>query len=124
MIVIWLIVFLLAIFLLKNCTTAPVFDKPIEFKRLADGVYQGNYKHSPNSADVEVTIQNQRIAKVEILKQDAWKSKNAESVIPKRIVEKQSTNVEAVTGATNSSNVIMNAVQNAIEKAYPKNKTE
>ncbi|MBE9570731.1 MAG: FMN-binding protein, partial [Proteobacteria bacterium] len=39
-------------------------------------------------------------------------------VIPGRIVSEQSTVVDAVTGATNSSRVIMNAVQRAVEKAY------
>jgi uncharacterized protein with FMN-binding domain len=35
-----------------------------------------------------------------------------------RIIAQQSTRVDAVSGATNSSRVIMNAVQRAIEKAY------
>ncbi|GAK56987.1 hypothetical protein U27_03951 [Candidatus Vecturithrix granuli] len=41
-----------------------------------------------------------------------------EPIIPQRIIENQSTAVDSVTGATNSSTVIMNAVQNALEKAY------
>ena len=46
------------------------------------------------------------------------RGKKAELIIPGRIIEKQSTDVDAVSGATNSSHVIMNAVQKAIEKAY------
>ncbi len=38
--------------------------------------------------------------------------------ILERIIETQSTRVDVVSGATNSSRVIMNAVQKAIEKAY------
>jgi uncharacterized protein with FMN-binding domain len=41
----------------------------------------------------------------------------AEEIIPARIIEKQSTNVDAVSGATMSSDAIMNAVQLAIERA-------
>jgi uncharacterized protein with FMN-binding domain len=41
----------------------------------------------------------------------------AEEIIPARIIEKQSTNVDAVSGATMSSDAIMNAVQFAIEEA-------
>lgn len=118
MIIIWLTVFLLTIILFKNCGNAAVIGKPVESGWLVDGIYQGSYKYGPNKAEVEVTIQNQKITKVEILKHDAWKGKKAEPVIPNRIIEKQSTKVEAVSGATNSSNVIMNAVQKAIEKSY------
>jgi uncharacterized protein with FMN-binding domain len=124
MIAIWLIVFLLTILLFKNCGSAAVIGKSVESDRLVDGVYRGSYKHGLNEAEVEITIQNQKIMKVEILKHDAWKGKKAEPVIPNRIVEKQSTKVEAVSGATNSSNVIMNAVQNAIEKSYLKNQMQ
>jgi uncharacterized protein with FMN-binding domain len=42
----------------------------------------------------------------------------ADPIIQERIIESQSTNVDAVSGATNSSYVIMNAVQKAVEKAY------
>ena len=124
MIVVWFTVFLLTIILFKNCRSAAVIDQPVEPGRLVDAVYQGSYKHGPNKAEVEVTIQNQKIIKVEILKHNAWKGKKAESFIPNRIVEKQSTNVEAVSGATNSSNVIMNAVQKAIEKSYLENQEQ
>jgi uncharacterized protein with FMN-binding domain len=39
----------------------------------------------------------------------------AEEVIPAKIIEKQSTNVDVVSGATMSSTAIMDAVQLAIE---------
>jgi len=48
---------------------------------------------------------------------ELW-GKEAESLTLKRIIEEQSTPVDAVSGATNSSLVIMNAVQRAVEKAY------
>ena len=41
----------------------------------------------------------------------------AEEVIPAKIIEKQSTNVDVVSNATMSSNVIADAVQLAIEGA-------
>ena len=108
-------------FLIAGCKSALVLGGPADPDRLVDGVYQGNYKKGMNSALVEVTVRDRRIAEVRILKHDAWKGKKAEPVIPLRIVEKQSTGVDAVSGATNSSNVIMNAVQNALEKSYALN---
>ena len=86
---------------------------------LNDGVYKGSYSNGPNSAVVKVTINEDRIEEVYIVRHfSSWKGFKVNEIIPQRIVEAQSTNVDAVTGATNSSIVIMNAAQEAIEKAY------
>jgi uncharacterized protein with FMN-binding domain len=93
----------------------------IEEKRLVDGVYDGSYRHGLNSATVRVTISQGKIADTELVKHFAsWKGDKANEVIPQRIVAQQSTDIDAVSGATNSSRVIMNAVQEALEKAYRK----
>ena len=55
---------------------------------------------------------------LKVVEHTARKGIKAEPIIPERIIENQSTNVDAVSGATNSSYVIMNAVQKAVEKAY------
>jgi len=91
---------------------------PVDGGRLADGVYEGDHRAGPNKVVVKVTVQEEKVVGIEIVKHRAWKGKKAESIIPRRIIERQSTKVDAVTGATNSSRVIMNAVQKAIEKAY------
>ncbi len=105
--------------LISSCVKAPLpVSQPVK-KQLVDGTYEGVYSSWPNKATVEVTIRNGSIVDVRILSHWAsWIGKRAEAVIPLRIVEKQSTNVDAVSGATNSSRVIMNAAQNALEKAY------
>lgn len=103
-----------------GCGSAPIPRGPVAQGKLMDGVYEGTCKAGPNKADVRVTIKDNRIVDIEIVKHRAWKGKKAEPVIPGRIVEEQSTEVDAVSGATNSSRVIMNAVQRAIEKAYEK----
>ncbi len=107
--------------LLSTCKTAPKIGQPLSQDALIDGVYEGYYKTGLNAASVEVTIENRQIKRIKILNHDAWKGKKAEPVIVKRIIEQQSTNVDAVSGATNSSHVIMNAVQKAVEKAFRDN---
>lgn len=116
-----IIVFISSLFL--ACSTTPRIGHVIQQDKLIDGIYEGSFKGGPNYAEVKVTIKNQKIVNIEIIKHNAWKGKKAEPIIPKRIIKKQSTNVDAVTGATNSSHVIMNAVQKAIEKAYAANKS-
>lgn len=96
----------------------PLLTGPVNNEKLTDGAYEGSYKAGPNKALVRVTIKEGKLVEIEIVKHRAWKGKKAESIIPRRIIENQSTRVDAVTGATNSSRVIMNAVQRAIEKAY------
>ncbi|HDQ44283.1 MAG TPA: FMN-binding protein [bacterium] len=103
--------------LLSGCKEAEILGGPVQSGRLTDGVFEGTAGSGPNKAAVRVTVEDRRITRVEILSHDAWKGRKAEPVIPGRIVQAQSTNVEAVTGATNSSRVIMNAVQDAVEKA-------
>jgi len=87
--------------------------------KFADGTYKGSYRGGPNKAIVEVTIKDNSIVNIKILQHQAWKGKKAEETIVERIITHQSTQVDAVSGATNSSRVIMNAVQLAIEKAVP-----
>ncbi len=114
----WIFTFTLILFTAFSCSKAVVIGGRVNPEQLTDGVFEGEFKHGLNSAIVQVTVENEKIIRVEIVKHDAWKGKKVEPIIPKRIVESQSTNVDAVTGATNSSRVIMNAVQKAIENSY------
>ena len=103
---------------LSGCKSTPVIGESVDHEKLVDGVYEGSYKGGPNEALVKVTIRDKKITNIEIVKHSAWRGKKAEPIIPKRIIESQSTKVDAVSGATNSSSVIMNAVKKAIEKSY------
>ena len=101
-----------------GCSHTPVIGAPVKLKKINDGVYKGSYRGGPNKASVNVTIKDNKIINIEIAEHQAWRGKKAELPILERIIETQSTRVDAVSGATNSSRVIMNAVQKAIEKAY------
>jgi len=101
-----------------GCAHTPVIGAPVKQEKVNDGLYEGSYRGGPNKASVRVTIKDKKICHIEIVEHQAWKGKKAELPIMERIIETQSTRVDAVSGATNSSRVIMNAVQKAIEKAY------
>ena len=104
----------------SGCTAAPIIGAPLNREKLVDGAYEGTYEGWPNKALVKVTIEDKTVVNIQILEHRALKGEKAELVIPRRIIEDQSTAVDAVSGATNSSRVIMNAVQRAVEKAYQK----
>jgi len=109
---------LLAI-LFAGCAATPMIGGPLEQRKLKAGTYEGVYMGGPNKVVVMVTIEDNRIVHIEMVEHWELMGKKAESLTLKRIIEHQSTRVDAVSGATNSSLVIMNAVQRAVEKAYP-----
>jgi len=110
--------FLVSGTLLIGCAQTSVIGAPVDHKKLVDGIYEGSYRGGPNKALVKVAIKDNKITNIEIIEHQAWKGKKAQVPIVERIIAGQSTKVDTVSGATNSSRVIMNAVQNAIEKAY------
>ena len=104
--------------LFAGCAATPMIGGPLEQRKLKAGTYEGVYMGGPNKVVVMVTIEDNRIVHIEMVEHWELKGKAAESLTLKRIMEQQSTRVDAVSGATNSSLVIMNAVQRAVEKAY------
>ena len=64
-------------------------------------------------AKVEVTIQNGEITGIRILEHKNERGQAAEAVVD-RIVAEQRIDVDAVSGATNSSTVLKKAVENAL----------
>jgi uncharacterized protein with FMN-binding domain len=86
---------------------------------LRDGVYQGQAEHFPGRAMVEIVIEDGFLTQVRLLEHRYGLGGQAGLVIPDRIVQVQSTDVDAVSGATGSSIIIMMAVQNALSLARP-----
>jgi uncharacterized protein with FMN-binding domain len=109
------LVIILNFIIFAGCSVAPVIGGALSNRHIADGVYRGYYKSWPNKVIVEITIKENKIIDINLVKHTrSWIGKKVESIIPARIIETQSTDVDAVTGATNSSRVIMNAVEKAI----------
>jgi uncharacterized protein with FMN-binding domain len=108
------------IFSLPACWKALIVGGSIRQMVLMDGVYVGKDSHGPNKVVVRVTIRDNRIAKIDVLQNWGMMAGKALPTIPDRIVKEQSTKVDAVTGATNTSHVIMNAVHKAVLKAVRK----
>ncbi len=87
----------------------------------ADGTYTGSGTGFGGTITVQVTVSNHKIVLINILdasSETASYFANAQGVIS-RIISSQSPNVDAVSGATYSSNGIISAVQNALSQAIP-----
>lgn len=85
----------------------------LDISNIPDGVYVGEYDVDFVYAKVEVTVQNGTITNIHILEHKNGRGKPAE-IVTDRIMEEQRIDVDAVSGATNSSTVIKKAVENAL----------
>ena len=84
-----------------------------------DGSYEGSAKGFGGNVVVKVTVKNDKIEKIDLVdasKEDGSYLASAKGVI-KSILDKQSTDVDTVSGATFTSTGIINAVISALEKA-------
>ena len=86
----------------------------INISDIPDGVYVGEYDVDFIYAKVEVAVQNGEITNINILEHRNERGKTAE-VIADSIVDEQKIDVDAISGATNSSTVIKKAVENALK---------
>ena len=91
-----------------------------------DGVYEGTGKGFRGNIIVSVRIKKSKIVEIKLVKNekdDAAYFNKAWSEVPYSIIAMQTANtdkVDAVSGATYSSNGIMEAVRNALKKAVAK----
>lgn len=85
---------------------------------LKDGTYPGDGQ-GMNPLKVSVTVTDGKIADVEVTEHEETPGfyEPALEEIPAAIVDKNSTEVDAVSGATVTSNAIKEAVNNALEQA-------
>lgn len=85
----------------------------VNLARVPDGVYEGCYDAGLVSARVKVSVSKHRIDGIEIVEHLHGRGGEAEG-IPDKVVEAQSLMVDAVSGCTSSSKVILKAIENAL----------
>lgn len=90
-----------------------VSDDNLRLDTLADGTYEGECDNGIIFVRVEVEVRDHRIGQVRILEHRTGKGQPAEDILDS-VTEKQSVEVDAVTGATLSSQTILKAIENAV----------
>ncbi len=110
---VWGVYYLESVTDYKQAVKETTFEE-INISDISDGVYIGEYDVNFIYAKVEVTVQNGEITNINILEHRHERGKTAE-VITDRIVDEQKIDVDAISGATNSSTVIKKAVENALK---------
>ncbi|HHV94955.1 MAG TPA: FMN-binding protein [Clostridiaceae bacterium] len=92
---------------------AKITISDVDLSQLENGSYTGSYKTGLVSAKVKVKVNDHKIIEVELLEHNNGKGAPAE-IIPDKVVEAQTLNVDTVSGATYSSKVILKAIENAL----------
>lgn len=87
----------------------------VNLEEVDDGLYIGDFNYSSFTYKVEIKVKNHKIEKIDIINnRDTSHSKKAEEIIIK-VIDKQSVNVEAISGATTTSKALLKAIENGLK---------
>jgi len=95
----------------------------IDLSRIPDGVYKGTEKYMVFTTQVMVRVKDHRITDIDVFEARGGKYVEKAEKVTRNILEKQSLDVDTITGATVTSRAIIKAVENALKPAKNKPKT-
>jgi len=100
-----------------NIEAIRVFDK-LDLTKIADGTYRGAAPAYAGDLQVEVTVQSGRLRDVKVVQHHEKQYYAAMTETPRKIIQKQGLQgVDATTGATITSEAIINATAQALGSA-------
>lgn len=85
----------------------------VDLSSIPDGKHLGEYEAGFVLVKVELTVENGVLTNIDLLEHRNGKGKPAERIVDE-ILNKQTTNVDVVSGATSSSLVIRKAIEDAL----------
>lgn len=91
----------------------------IDMNLVSDGVYNGETEAGLVKVKVVTTVKNNAIKKIDIIEHQNGMGGKAE-VITDKIIEENSYNVDAISGATLSSEAIKSSVSKSLKEGYSK----
>lgn len=80
-----------------------------------DGAYIGSYQGFRWSNTVEVTVKDNKITDIVVLKPQLFAKQETIDTITQRIISAQSTDVDLVSGATADCKAYIKAIENALK---------
>lgn len=94
-------------------TVAGLKIAEIDLSKVSDGTYRGGCDANFVAAEVSVTVKDHKITDIQLIKHKTERGQIAE-VIPAKVISAQSLHVDTISGATNSSKVILKAIETAV----------
>ena len=92
---------------------AKIENEDIDMETVEDGIFEGHSELDLVKVDVKVLVENHKLIKVELLRHECGFGHPADVIVDK-MVEQNTWDVDAVSGATVSSEIIKNAVNKAL----------
>ena len=92
---------------------AKIENEDIDMETVEDGIFEGHSELAPVKVDVKVLVENHKLIKVELLRHECGLGHPADVIVDK-MVEQNTWDVDAVSGATVSSGIKKNAVNKAL----------
>lgn len=86
---------------------------PVDVQKVKDGTYRGKSETELVKVDLEVVLSHGKIDDIKIIRHDCGRGQEAEAILD-RIIEKNDIEVDAISGATLSSELIKDAVRKAL----------
>jgi len=102
----------------KNALSSMVYGD-VDMRTAQDGIYDGETDAGLVSVKVRVTIRDHAIQKIDLMEHKNGMGAKAESILSD-ICAENSFHVDAISGATLSSEAIKSAVSKALEKSCQK----
>jgi uncharacterized protein with FMN-binding domain len=113
--VLFVVTTILAAVIVHSCDSEEIVVHTPRISSLADGTYRGSCDGGLVSATVDVVVSDQRIEQVIIVSHRCGKGRPAEEIV-NDVVAEQSLDVDVISGATRSSQVILKAVEVALSQ--------
>ncbi|MBW9172315.1 FMN-binding protein [Clostridium estertheticum] len=89
--------------------------KPSDASQLKDGDYTGKYNGGRWSNEVNVTIKDKKVTKIDVLKSVVFEKLEVSRELFNKVIKKQDTNVDVISGATVTSKAYLKSIENALE---------
>ena len=85
----------------------------LDLSEVGDGVYKGAFDAYLVGAQVEVTVKDHKIMDILLIEHKNERGSSAEAIV-ERVLTSNSLQVDAISGATNSSRIILKAIELAL----------
>jgi uncharacterized protein with FMN-binding domain len=108
------IAFVGATFGLSSVKNLKISD--VDLSKVEDGVHQGAFKQARWNYSVAVTVKDHRITAIELLNPKDPATTKLMGPEADRVVQAQTPNIDAVSGATANSKALFKAIENALGK--------
>jgi uncharacterized protein with FMN-binding domain len=89
---------------------------PIDLTDVEDGIYKGRYEYGRWTNELNVTVNSQKITRIDIEKDVKIVQPELSSQLFERVIEKQNTTVDAVSGGTVTCKAYLKSIENALNK--------